>query len=292
MLEFGYSVFYRLFQRRPQLALELLGLNYRGENYHFGSEEIKQTAFRIDGIFKPIAGEPEQPIIFAEVQYQPDADFYSRFISEITLYLRLHKPGRCWLAFVIYPTRSAEKPASIEFEPFMGLPQLHRIYLKDYQDRKNLSPTLELIRLIASGKSQTMDLARELVKRRDGMGQDDLDFIETILVYKLPTLSRQEIISMLTLDNITSKQTRFYQEIAEEEGEKGRLIGHQEGRQQESLRLVSRMIRYKFGVNAKMQQAEQKLPSLSVEQLKDLAEALLDFTESQELTRWLENRLA
>ena len=266
------------------MALELLGLNYRGENYHFGSEEIKQTAFRIDGIFKPIAGEPEQLIIFAEVQYQPEADFYSRFISEITLYLRLHKPGRRWLAFVIYPTRSAEKPAGIEFEPFMGLPRLHRIYLKDYQNRKNLSPTLELIRLIASGKSQTVDLARELVKRRDGMGQDDLDFIETILVYKLPNLSRKEIIAMLALNDIELKQTRFYQEIAQEENEKGR--------QQESLRLVGRMLRHKFGVSAELQQAEQKLSALSVEQLEDMAEALLDFTESQELTRWFANKLA
>ena len=92
------TFFYRLFQRLPQLALELLGLNYRGDSYRFSSEEIKQTAFRIDGIFTPIAGTPEQPIIFAEVQYQPDADFYARFISEISLYLHLHKPGRRWLA--------------------------------------------------------------------------------------------------------------------------------------------------------------------------------------------------
>jgi len=224
------TLFYRLFQRRPQLALELLGLHYRGDSYRFSAEEIKQTAFRIDGIFTPIAGDPEQPLIFAEVQYQPDPDFYARFFSEITLYLRLNKPGRRWLALVIYPARSVEKPAGIEFEPFMSLPQLHRIYLKDYQDRKGLSPTMEFIRLIGSGESQTMDLARQLMERRDKISQDDIDFIETILVYKLPNLNRQEIIAMLNLDNITLKQTRFYQEIAEEENEKGR----QEGRQQES----------------------------------------------------------
>jgi predicted transposase/invertase (TIGR01784 family) len=224
------TLFYRLFQRWPKLALELLGLHYSGDSYRFSSEEIKQTAFRIDGVFTPISGEPEQPVIFAEVQYQPDADFYGRFISEITLYLRLHKPGRRWLAFVIYPARSAEKPASLEFEPFMSLPQLHRIYLEDYQNRPGLTATLELIRLIASSKPQTLALARELVGRRDEIGPEGMDFIETILVYKLPNLSRQEIITMLALNDIELKQTRFYQEIAEEENEKGR----QEGRQQES----------------------------------------------------------
>jgi predicted transposase YdaD len=47
------TLFYRLFQRWPQLALELLGLPYSGDSYRFGSEEIKQTAFRIDGMFMP-----------------------------------------------------------------------------------------------------------------------------------------------------------------------------------------------------------------------------------------------
>jgi predicted transposase/invertase (TIGR01784 family) len=222
------------------------------------------------------------------VQYQPDADFYGRFISEITLYLRLHKPGRRWLAFVIYPARSAEKPASLEFEPFMSLPQLHRIYLEDYQDRQGLTATLELIRLIASSKPQTLALARELVGRRDEMEPEGMDFIETILVYKLPNLSRQEIITMLALNDIELKQTRFYQEIAEEENEKGR----QEGRQQESQRLVSRMMRHKFGAHAELQQAEQKLSTLSVEQLEELAEALMDFTESQDIKDWLANKRA
>ena len=289
------TLFYRLFQRWPKLALELLGLNYAGDSYRFGSEEIKQTAFRLDGVFTPLSNEPEQPVIFAEVQYQPDTDFYGRFISEITLYLRLHKPGRRWLALVIYPTRSAEIPASVEFEPFMGLPQLQRIYLEDYQDRQGLSATLELIRLIASNQPQTLDLARKLVERRDEIGPDMIDFIETILVYKLPTLSRQEIIAMLTLDNIELKQTRFYQEIAQEEGEKGRLIGRQEGRQegrQKSQRMVSRMMRHKFGVNPAVQQAEQQLPMLDVEQLEELAEALLDLTDTQALTRWLAAKLA
>ena len=144
------TLFYRLFQGMPKLALELLGLDYNGESYRFGSEEIKQTAFRLDGIFTPVAGDETQPLIFVEVQYQPDSDFYDRLFSEITLYLRLHKPSHSWLALVLYPSRSTEKAASIAFRPFMDLPQLRRIYLEDYKDSQGLSPTLELIRLIAA----------------------------------------------------------------------------------------------------------------------------------------------
>ena len=211
------SLFYRLFQRKPQVALELLGLEYQGESYRFCSEEIKQTAFRLDGIFTPLGDDTEQPLIFVEVQYQPDDDFYDRFFSEITLYLRLNKPAHPWLALVLYPSRSAETEASIAFSPFIKLPQLHRVYLDDYRDCQGLSATLELIRLIASREAETLAIARQLAERRDELGPDGLDFIETILVYKLPRLSREEIKTMLALNEIELKQTRFYQEIAKEE---------------------------------------------------------------------------
>ena len=95
------TLFYRLFQRWPKIALELLGLEYLSESYRFGSEEIKQTVFRLDGLLTPVDDNTEQPLIFVEVQYQPDGDFYDRFFSEITLYLRLHRPAHRWLALVI-----------------------------------------------------------------------------------------------------------------------------------------------------------------------------------------------
>ena len=154
-----------LFKRKPQVALELLGLEYQSESYRFCSEEIKQTAFRLDGIFTPLGDDAGQPLIFVEVQYQPDDDFYDRFFSEITLYLRLNKPVHPWLALVLYPSRSVETEASIAFSPFIELPQLRRVYLEDYQDCQGLSATLELIRLIASREAETLAIARQLAGR-------------------------------------------------------------------------------------------------------------------------------
>lgn len=258
--------------------MEILGLPYSSDSYRFGSEEIKQTAFRIDGLFTPITDNPEQPVIFAEVQYQQDTDFYGRLFSEITLYLRLHKPGRSWLALVIYPNRHTETAASIEFEPFMSLPQLHRVYIEDYHSQLKLTPTLELIRLIASDKQQTITLARELAGRRDEIGMDGLDFIETILVHKLPHLSREEIRTMLGLDT-ELKQTRFYQEIAEEE--------RREGRTEECLTLLTRQLRRKFDQHTQLDAALKRLPELPLERLEDLADALLDFTTPNDLHNWL-----
>ena len=255
------SLFYRLFQRCPQLAMELLGLEFSNDSYAFGSEEIKQTGFRLDGVFKPLTENPKQPLIFAEVQYQPDDDFYARFLSEITLYLYRHKPKRTWLALVIYPTRRTEKLPEIEFEPFIALPQLRRIYLEDYQQGE-LSFNLTLIRLIACDEKQTAELVQQLMMTQTQLlSLETLDFIETILVYKLPRLTREEIRAMLNVQNIELKQTRFYQEIAAEEQIRGEQV------------LLQRLLIGRFG---KLPiEIEKQLALASAEQIEQWADRLL-----------------
>ena len=80
-------LFYRLFQALPALALELAGIPVSGRAaYEFRSEEIKQTAFRLDGVLMPAAEAREAPVVFVEVQYQPDEGFYGRFFAEILLF--------------------------------------------------------------------------------------------------------------------------------------------------------------------------------------------------------------
>jgi predicted transposase/invertase (TIGR01784 family) len=73
-----------------------------------------------------------------------------------------------------------------------------------------------------------------------------VDWVETLLVYKLPRLSREEIRKMLDIFNVELKQTRFYQEVfAEglEEGHKeGRQEGQQEGQRQERLRIARSLL--------------------------------------------------
>jgi len=273
------TLFYRLFKREPKLALELLGLDYAGDSYRFGSEEIKQTAFRIDGLFKPVSDDLDQPLIFVEVQFQADNDFYGRLFSEITLYLYQNKPKRDWLILVIYPHRGIEKTTSIEFLSFLNSPQLRRIYLEDYKNRSDLSPTLEFIRLIASDKQQTISRAKDLANRLGKIDLEGLDFIETILVYKLPHLSREDIKKMLSVYEVELKQTRFYQEIAEEE--------RKEGRQEECLNLISRQLRRKFGVQPQLDNNLQALATLPLIKLEDLADDLLDFKVITDFEAWL-----
>jgi hypothetical protein len=80
------SLFYRLFQTLPSLLFDLLEISIpQVEQYHFRSVELKQTAFRLDGLFCTPENNLELPLFFVEVQFQSEADFYSRFFGEIFL---------------------------------------------------------------------------------------------------------------------------------------------------------------------------------------------------------------
>lgn len=87
------SIFYRLFQTFPGIFFELINHQATEANaYEFASVELKQTAFRIDGVFLPIANQQTLPIYFLEVQFQKDPEFYARFFSEISsIYASMHQ---------------------------------------------------------------------------------------------------------------------------------------------------------------------------------------------------------
>jgi predicted transposase/invertase (TIGR01784 family) len=57
-----------------------------------------------------------------------------------------------------------------------------------------------------------------------------VDLIETILVYKFPNRTKEEIIAMLGTDDL--KKTRFYKDVFAEGQEEGREQGQEEGREQ------------------------------------------------------------
>jgi predicted transposase YdaD len=89
-------------------------------------------------------------------------------------------------------------------------------------------------------------------------------------------LNRQEIAAMFGLSEL--KQTRVYQEALEE--------GKQEGKKQEGVALILRLLNRRVGEISPEIQA--RIEALSLKQLEALAEALLDFSGMEDLVSWLE----
>lgn len=90
--------------------------------------------------------------------------------------------------------------------------------------------------------AEAQALLAEPASAGDLNGPALVDWVETLLVYKLPRLSREEIRKMLDIFNVELKQTRFYQEVFAEGLEEGRQEGRQEGRREERLRIARSLL--------------------------------------------------
>lgn len=284
------SLFYRLFQAAPSLFFELIGVSpHASEGYQFGSVEVKQTAFRIDGVFLPTQTAMMAPVYFVEVQFQRDAQLYRRLFAEVFLYLRQYPSVNHWRAVIIYPNHAVKPPEQESDLVLLNSVLVQQIYLDELGDLVARSPSLGLFQLIVDPPERATTTARMLVEQ---VRQDRpfpiperiiLELIETIVVYKFPQLSRQEIEAMLGLSEL--KQTRVYQEALAEGRQEGREEGRQEGRRQEGRSLILRLVQRRFGDLP--QTTIRQINMLSLEQLEALGEALLDFAEMADLQRWL-----
>jgi predicted transposase/invertase (TIGR01784 family) len=210
--------------------------------------------------------------VFVEVQMQADEAFYGRWFAEIFLFLYRMAPVRPWRAVVIYPSRPVERLDERRYGSAVRLPEVRRVYLEDWADVSATTVGLRLVQLLVSEATEAPARARRLL--REGPAMDGpklpasvlLDLVETILVYKLPTMSREEVRRMLELHDVDLKQTRFYQEVFAE--------GRTEGRTEGEARLLRKLLIRRFGPLPGW--AEAKLAGAEPAQLEAWGERVLE----------------
>jgi predicted transposase/invertase (TIGR01784 family) len=269
------SLFFRIFQAQPGILFELLGQSPDlALGYQFQSVEVKQVAFRLDGVLLPSPDAQDQTVWFTEVQMQHDATFYQRFFGEIYLYLDLHPQTVDWQAIVIFPNRSIEPKTQRLYRANLNSDQVHRFYLEDFRDASTESLGISLMQLIVADTLAKTDVRFAAI----------IELIETISIYKFPSLSREAIETMLGLSEL--RQTKVYQEALDEGRTEGEQRGRTEGRLEGEQSVILRQLTRRIGDVPLDQQSQ--IRSLSLYQLEALAEALLGFSEPAELTTWLQ----
>ncbi len=258
------SIFYQLFQTSPSIFFELLGQPpAEGNGYSFRSVEIKQTAFRIDGVFLPTRDAPSQTVYFVEVQFQKDQSLYQRFFAEIFLYLAQNESTFDWYAVVLYPKRSLEPDSSRLYRSLLESSQVQRLYLDELKEAAYQSLGVGIVQLVVESEESAANRARQLIEKarqETAVGiseQEIIELIETIMVYKFPRLSRQEVEEMLGLSEL--KQTKVYQEALSE--------GREEGERRIQFRAVPQLL--EFGLS--VEQVAQAL-GLDVESVRLVAQ--------------------
>ena len=268
------TIFYQLFRQYPALLFELLSEPPdRANEYIFDSIEVKETAFRIDGVFMP----PDSSgiVYLCEVQFQLDELLYERVLSEISIYTyRNRERFADWRAVVIYPSRNVEQSRTEMVREMLDSGRIRRVYLDELGDVEELPTGLGLMVLTTLEGDDATTQARGLIERSGG-DRAMIDIVSTIIVYKFGNLSRDEVDAML---GIELEQTRVYQEAKAE--------GLELGLQQEKA-LVIKQLNRKLGNLSSQVQA--RVLALEIDRVESLGEALLDFTSIADLEAWLSN---
>ncbi len=268
------SIFYQIFINYPRSFFDLIGESLSQENnYKFSSIEVKQLSFRLDGLFLPTEENPSLPLYLVEVQFQPDDNLYYRLFSEFFLFLKQYKPPHPWQMVVIYPNRKVEREQTIHFGDFLKLPSVKRIYLDELGESAKNSLGIGMINLVIESEEKSVTQAKELIEKAQNQLSDEstkrqlIHLIESIIIYKFPQKSREEIEAMFELTDL--KKTKVYQE-AFTEGESKLVL----------LILKSRFPELSPNLT-------ETICGLSIEQLENLGKALLNFETEDDLKQWL-----
>ncbi len=275
------SIFYSLFNESPSLLFELLAaVPDSAARYRFASVAVKEPTFFIDGVFLPPESEPPGVVFYAEVQMQKNERLYERLFGESMAHFYRNRDNYSdWQAVVIYPSRSMEQTDSHPYRALLNSDQVHRIYLKELGPIETLPLGVAAMVLTIVQESETAEKARMLIGRANQeavalpVKQGIIDMVSTIMAYKFTNLSREEIDAML---GTKLEDTRVFRE-AKEEG----AIGH-------ARSMVLRQLNRKVGSLSEVNLT--KIESLSIAQLDNLGDSLLDFGSIDDLTIWLDNQ--
>jgi predicted transposase/invertase (TIGR01784 family) len=269
------TIFYQLFRQSPTLLFELLPQPpANAARYTFEAVEVKETGFRMDGVFLPpdVLG----IVYFCEVQFQRDELLYERMLAEISIYVYRNRDRISdWQAVVIYPSRSIEQSNPDMVREFLASGRIVRVYLDELGEIESLPIGVGLMVLTTLEGDAAKTEARSAIERSGG-DRDIIEMITKIVVYKFNSLSRDEVNVML---GIELQQTRVYQEAKAEGNVEGQEIGLQRERA-----LIFKQLNRKLG--SLSPQLLDLVNSLQFDRLESLGEALLDFTSIADLEAW------
>jgi predicted transposase YdaD len=108
----------------------------------------------------------------------------------------------------------------VPYQPLIDAGFIRRFYLAEMAELANAPLGFSILNLIQQTEEKAPAIARELIVRTKSETGDEtlkanlIELIETVIVYKLPRLTREEIQIMLQVHDI--RETRVYQEGVEE----------------------------------------------------------------------------
>ena len=275
------SIFYKLFKQSPGLLFELTDPSFpNADRYRFDSVEVKETAFRIDGVFLPPEDAVPKVVFFGEVQFQKDEKLYKRFFAELFVFLgRSEVAYDDWGGVLIFGSRSMEPSVSVWYRSLLASGQVVRVYLDEIEDWQNQPVAVSLALLTIGSDEEAIERAKALVRREEAIGWqlDIMGLVSTIMLYRFPNLGWEGVEAMFNIQDVRLEDTRAYQEIAEKQS-----LGVKSSFLLEIL--TSHLGSLPEILNA-------RIATMSLEQLSDLGKSMFNLGSIADLERWLDENL-
>lgn len=273
------AIYYQIFKRFPDLFFMLLDdPPISTQSYRFDSIEIKETSFRIDGVFLPPKNAENKIVYFCEVQFQKDDSLYARFFAELflSIYRNLNSYDD-WFGLLIFPSRRLIPKNKAMFQDLIDSNRVKEVFIDELNGANDDSIGVKLMQLPTLPQNEIVKRAKELIEEIKSeedtalQKQAIIDIISTIAVYKFDKLKRGEVEEMLGLN---LDDTKIYKDAVEE------------GKLTEAVALILRQLSRRIGnVSPDL---ESQIKSLPLAKIEDLGEALLDFSEPADLVAWLQ----
>ncbi len=272
-----------VFQSHPVWILKLQpDLAAGASGYRFSAPVLKEREYRLDGLFLPPPQRPDLPAVILEAQMAADPCFLRRLYAESGRWLQQERSIKHWRVVVICPQRRLNFGGVQAVAEFVR-ERVHWIELQPAATNPAAPPLLRALALLVQPEEQVQTSSAALRRETAGTVQAAplADVIAAVVIARFNGRSLEELCAMggITLEEFS--QSVAYQEIFGQ----GRQEGRQEGRKEGELELTLRQLRRRC--SALSPELEARIRSLPLERLEALAEALLDFQGTADLTAWL-----
>jgi predicted transposase YdaD len=255
--------------------------------YRFSAPELKAGSHRLDGVLWPLGsetGSEELPVVLLEVQMRADPGFHHRLAAQTYRFLQLHPRIEHWRVVVITPHQRLQLGPVLPLRDFLA--QVHWVSLEVLGQLENLDAAVDLLTLPVRSEPELGERCRRILASR----RDLEPVVFSMLSERFPQLSKEEILMIAGVPLQELRHTRAVQEILEEGRQEGMEVGLETGRQQEAAALAVRLLTRRLGTLDIG--SRERLSSLPLQQLEQLAEDLLDFTEPGDLQTWFDDHPA
>jgi predicted transposase/invertase (TIGR01784 family) len=240
--------------------------------------ELSLEPIRADAL---ILLESDQMILHLEFQTDPDPKMSFRMLDYRTRVYRRF-PKKTMRQVVIY---LKETSSPLVQENAFILPntrheyEVLRLWEIAAEKMLGLSGLLPLANL---GKTPNRpEILRQVAAKIDNIeGRTEKSNLAAATAILAGLVLSKEIIGSLLREEIM-RESVIYQDIRES----GKAQGREEGRREEAVSLILRLLNRRLGEISST--LGQQIQELSLEQLETLGEALLDFTSLTDLTAWL-----